>query len=79
MRTEYADKSLIAAVKIVSELRRASELASYSKNPEIIKKLGGGSSNYKPSLTFGLHMGWTIEGAIGSESKIDACYLSPHL
>lgn len=24
-------------------------------------------------------MGWTIEGAIGSESKIDACYLSPHL
>lgn len=22
-------------------------------------------------------MGWTIEGAIGSESKIDACYLSP--
>jgi len=24
-------------------------------------------------------MGWTIEGAIGSECKIDACYLSPHL
>lgn len=24
-------------------------------------------------------MGWTIEGAIGSDSKIDACYLSPHL
>jgi hypothetical protein len=24
-------------------------------------------------------MGWTIEGAVGSESKIDACYLSPHL
>jgi hypothetical protein len=24
-------------------------------------------------------MGWTIEGAIGSEYKIDACYLSPHL
>lgn len=24
-------------------------------------------------------MGWTIEGAIGSESKIDAVYLSPHL
>lgn len=35
-------------------------------------------NNYRPVLTFGLHMGWTIEGAIGSESKIDACYLSPH-
>ena len=76
MRTEFADKSLITAVKIVSEIRRASELASYSKNPEIIRKFG---NNYKPMLTFGLHMGWTIEGAIGSESKIDACYLSPHL
>jgi hypothetical protein len=63
-------------VKIVSEIRRASELASYSKNPEIIRIFG---NNYRPQLTFGLHMGWTIEGAIGSESKIDACYLSPHL
>jgi class 3 adenylate cyclase len=27
-------------------------------------------------LTFGLHMGYTIEGAIGSDFKIDACYLS---
>lgn len=24
-------------------------------------------------------MGYTIEGAIGSESKTDACYMSPHL
>lgn len=24
-------------------------------------------------------MGWTIEGAIGSDSKIDACYMSPQL
>ena len=76
LRTEYADKSLIAAVKIVSEIRRASELASFSKKPEIIKKFG---NNYKPMLSFGIHMGWTIEGAIGSDSKIDACYLSPHV
>lgn len=76
LRTEFADKSLITAVKIVSEIRRASELASFSKKPEIVKKFG---NNYKPNLSFGLHMGWTIEGAIGSDSKIDACYLSPHL
>lgn len=73
-RTEYADKALITAVKIVSEIRRVSELASFSKKPDIVKRFG---NNYRPNLTFGLHMGWTIEGAIGSESKIDACYLSP--
>ena len=71
-----ADKSLITAVKIVSEIRRASELVVHSKNPEVVKSFG---NNYKTHLTFGIHMGWTIEGAIGSESKIDACYLSPHV
>ena len=75
-RTEIADKSLITAVKICSEMRRASELASFSKKPDIIKKFG---NNYRPNLSFGIHMGWTIEGAIGSDSKIDACYLSPNL
>lgn len=75
-RTEYADKALIAAVKIVSEIRRVTELASFSKKPEIVNRFK--TNTYRPQLTFGLHMGWTIEGAIGSESKIDACYLSPH-
>ena len=30
-------------------------------------------------LGFGLHYGWAVEGAIGSELKIDASYLSPHV
>lgn len=30
-------------------------------------------------MGFGLHLGWSIEGAIGSEFKIDASYLSPHV
>jgi len=30
-------------------------------------------------LGFGLHCGWVIEGAIGSEFKIDASYLSPNV
>lgn len=28
---------------------------------------------------YGLHMGWAIEGAIGSDLKIDASYLSPNV
>jgi hypothetical protein len=75
-RTEMADKSLITAVKIISEMRRASHLNQIYKRPDLAAKLG---PNSRPTLDFALHMGWTIEGAIGSESKIDACYMSPHL
>ena len=31
------------------------------------------------SVGFGLHVGWAIEGAIGSDFKIDASYLSPNV
>ena len=30
-------------------------------------------------MGFGLHVGWAIEGPIGSELKIDASYLSSHV
>lgn len=30
-------------------------------------------------MGFGLHVGWAIEGAIGSDFKIDASYLSPNV
>jgi hypothetical protein len=30
-------------------------------------------------VTLGLHAGWAIEGAVGSEFKIDASYLSPNV
>ena len=30
-------------------------------------------------MGFGLHCGWAIEGAIGSDFKIDASYLSPNV
>lgn len=35
--------------------------------------------NYKVNMGFGLHVGWGIEGAIGSPYKIDASYLSPNV
>ena len=35
--------------------------------------------DYKVKMGFGLHYGWGIEGAIGSEFKIDASYLSPNV
>lgn len=30
-------------------------------------------------MGFGLHVGWAIEGAIGSQLKIDATYVSPNV
>lgn len=34
---------------------------------------------YRVKLGFGLHVGWAIEGMIGSSFKIDASYLSPNV
>jgi class 3 adenylate cyclase len=30
-------------------------------------------------MKFGLHIGWAIEGPVGSLHKVDATYLSPHV
>jgi class 3 adenylate cyclase len=30
-------------------------------------------------MGFGLHMGWAVEGLIGSHYKIDISYLSPNV
>jgi hypothetical protein len=38
-----------------------------------------GTSALQVRMGFGLHVGWAIEGAIGSEYKIDASYLSPNV
>ncbi len=34
---------------------------------------------FKVKLGFGLHLGWAIEGMIGSNFKADASYLSPQV
>ena len=35
--------------------------------------------DFKVKMGFGLHQGWAIEGAIGSQFKVDASYLSPNV
>lgn len=47
----------------------------YKKHPGLNFRL----PNYSVKQGFGLHQGWAIEGAIGSEFKIDASYLSPNV
>ena len=52
-------------VKIFLTLQTSQELMHYSKTV-----MGG----IKIDMGLGLHCGWAIEGAIGSEHKIDARY-----
>ena len=53
----------------------SNKLAKYRKNIELNERLPG----YCVKMGFGLHVGWAIEGAIGSNFKIDASYLSPNV
>ena len=59
-------------------------LAALQKKPGILKYrehkgLNERLPNFKIKMGFGLHIGWAIEGAIGSIYKIDASYLSPNV
>jgi len=71
-----ADKSLISFIRIYLEVRASEKLKKYKTHPGIIKTFG---DSFRVGLGFGLHVGWAIEGPIGSRFKIDASYLSPHV
>merc|ERR1719488_181672 len=54
----------------------SSKLAAFEENEEVKKAFNG---EYKARLGFGLHYGWAIEGAVGTNIKIDCSYLSPNV
>lgn len=72
---KLADMSLISFIKIIAQINKSPLLAEYRNHPKLAKRL----PNYRVRMGFGLHSGWAIEGAIGSEFKIDASYLSPNV
>jgi len=71
-----ADLSLVAFVKVVAGINKSPSLAKYGENKGLKERFG---KKYRLSMGFGLHVGWGIEGAIGSKFKIDASYLSPNV
>ena len=56
-------------------IHTSSKVQRFSKNPKLLERL----PNYQVRMGFGLHIGWAIEGPIGSDYKIDASYLSPNV
>jgi class 3 adenylate cyclase len=71
-----ADLSVLAFLKIMAATTVSKKLMKYRKNEGLNLRLGG---KYRVKMGFGLHVGWAIEGAIGSNYKIDASYLSPNV
>jgi class 3 adenylate cyclase len=67
--------SVLAFIKIISAINKSRKLIKYRENEGLNKRM----PNYSVKMGFGLHVGWAIEGAIGSFYKIDASYLSPNV
>jgi class 3 adenylate cyclase len=63
-------------MKIQAKLNREPKILAYRLDERLTVRMG---KDYKVGMGFGLHIGWGIEGAIGSEFKIDASYLSPNV
>lgn len=75
-QAKIADMSMLAFARILGAVHRSAVLAAYRGHPGLQQRLGRAC---RVDLTFGLHYGWAIEGAVGSEFKIDASYLSPNV
>eukprot|EP00931_Biecheleriopsis_adriatica_P060415 TRINITY_DN36286_c0_g1_i1.p1 TRINITY_DN36286_c0_g1~~TRINITY_DN36286_c0_g1_i1.p1 ORF type:complete len:1009 (-),score=203.90 TRINITY_DN36286_c0_g1_i1:122-2779(-) len=76
MKTRLADMAMLSFIRILGCCHNNAILADYRTHPGLIQRLG---VNTRVDLSFGLHVGWAIEGAVGSEFKIDASYLSPNV
>lgn len=72
---QLADMSLISFLKIIAAIKTSRKLVKYKENKGLNERM----PNYSVKMGFGLHVGWAIEGAIGSFYKIDASYLSPNV
>lgn len=75
-RTRVAELSVCAFCKILGEVHQSPVLAQYRTHPILGLLLG---AECRVDMSFGLHFGWAIEGAVGSEFKIDASYVSPNV
>lgn len=76
--SSLADQALVAFCKSLVELSRYQDFIcnfSVAATARLYKRFPG----YNVRIGSGLHKGWAIEGAIGSNRKIDASYLSPHV
>ena len=67
--------SVVSFMLLISGLKKSRKMIKYRQHPGLNKLM----PNYDVRLGMGLHMGYSVEGALGSHYKIDPTYLSPHV
>lgn len=72
---QLAEFALLGFTKVLMDVSTCPDILKFADNPIIKANMPG----YQVKMSFGLHIGWAIEGAIGSSYKIDASYLSPNV
>jgi class 3 adenylate cyclase len=76
VRSKLADMAMVAFARMLAALHRSPVVAEYRGHPGLQQRLG---KNCRVNMGSAVHYGWAIEGAVGSEFKIDASYLSPNV
>ena len=71
----FSDRALLGMLKSFAGILRDKEMSKWKRD----FRLGAGVGAYVVNIIIGMDAGWAVEGAVGSEYKIDATYLSPHV
>lgn len=67
--------ALISFILILIQVQKSYKLGEYRTHPQLDQRM----NKYSVKIWFGLHLSYSIEGAIGSMFKIDPSYLSPNV
>ena len=70
-----SDLSVYSILKIIAKTNSYKQILAYREHKGLNERI----TDYAVKIGYGLHMGWSIEGLIGSPYKVDASYLSPHV
>lgn len=71
----FTDRAVIGMLKSYAGIYRDKKVLGWNDD----FRLGAGVGAFRIGMIFGMDAGWAVEGAVGSEYKIDATYLSPHV
>lgn len=71
----FTDRAVLGMLKSFAGIHRDNKLMGWGRD----FRLSAGVNAFEVNMIFGMDAGWAVEGAVGSEYKIDATYLSPHV
>jgi hypothetical protein len=71
----FTDRAVMGMLKSFAGIHRDRKILNWTKD----HRLNFGVGTFSINMIFGMDAGWAVEGAVGSEHKIDATYLSPHV